>query len=49
MPRPSSNHGYTLLEVLIALSIISITLLGFAEAEVYALKTEKNFSNLIKT
>lgn len=39
-----SNKGFSLLEVLIALSIVSITLLGFAETELSALKMEKHFS-----
>jgi prepilin-type N-terminal cleavage/methylation domain-containing protein len=37
------NKGFSLLEVMIALTIVSISLLGFAESELVALKTEKNF------
>jgi prepilin-type N-terminal cleavage/methylation domain-containing protein len=43
-----NNKGFSLLEVLIALSIVSITLLGFAESELLALKIEKNFQLLFQ-
>ncbi|HEV2613759.1 MAG TPA: prepilin-type N-terminal cleavage/methylation domain-containing protein [Gammaproteobacteria bacterium] len=34
--------GFSLLEVLIALTIVSISLLGFAQSELVALKLEKD-------
>lgn len=43
------NNGFSLLEVLITLTLVSVTLLGFAQSELVALKFEKDFKQNINT